>query len=143
MLLTPIKERSRAGSACSPTVGVAQTQKSMDIEKSNSSDRALEDGNGTPDCASLEDVMEERKELERFLFEESNKINRPAIKFILEKWASMEARLQNALVENKILRKKAKNVAVPQHVGSVPLGLEQWNSEINRTGLKKNSRSSL
>ena len=35
----------------------------------------------------------ERKELEKFLFEESNKINIPAIRFIFEKWAAIESRL--------------------------------------------------
>ena len=67
-------------------------------------------GNDAPGDSCLETLAEERKELERFLFEESNKINRPAIKFILEKWASMEARLQSALVENEILKEKVKNV---------------------------------
>ena len=41
----------------------------------------------------MEAVAEERKELEKFLFEESNRINRPGIRFIFEKWAAMESRL--------------------------------------------------
>ena len=51
---------------------------------------------------------EERKELEKFLFEEGNKVSRQNIKYILEKWAAVEARLQNVLVENEILKEKNK-----------------------------------
>ena len=59
-------------------------------------------------------VAEERKELEKFLFEEGNKVSRQAIKYILEKWAAMEASLQNVLVENEILRERNKRAELLQ-----------------------------
>ena len=37
---------------------------------------------------------------EKFLFDEGNKVNRPVIRYILEKWAVMESRLQSAVVED-------------------------------------------
>ena len=59
-------------------------------------------------------VAEERKELEKFLFEEGNKVSRPVIKYILEKWAAMESRLQSALVENEILKERNKRMEIPE-----------------------------
>ena len=91
VMLTPIKRRSRASSIFSSIAADALKQKVATTEKkSKCLDGADEEGKGIPDGACLEAVTEERKELERFLLE-SNKINKPAIKFILEKWASMEA----------------------------------------------------
>lgn len=58
----------------------------------------------------LEFFAKERSELEKFLFEESNKINKVAIKFILEKWAAMELRLQNTIMENEVLKEKCRNL---------------------------------
>lgn len=111
VVLTPVKEKSRDSSGCSSSDDEAPKRNAAKGTKmSKRSVGADMDKSKFPEDASLEAVAQERKELERFLFEESNKINRPAIKFILEKWASMEARLQNVLVENKILKEGAKNV---------------------------------
>ena len=59
---------------------------------------------------ALSELAEERKELEKFLFEEANKVTKTTIKYILEKWAAIEIRLQNSLVKNKILKEKCKYV---------------------------------
>ena len=45
--------------------------------------------------------------------DEGNKVNRPVIRYILEKWAVMESRLQNALVENEILKERNKRIDTP------------------------------
>ena len=57
---------------------------------------------------SLAAVAEERKELEQFLFEEGNKVTREAIKYILEKWAAVEARFQTSSLGMKSLEKEIK-----------------------------------
>ena len=48
------------------------------------------------------------------MFKEGNKVSRQAIKYILEKWAAMEASLQNVLVENEILRERNKRAELLQ-----------------------------
>lgn len=45
-----------------------------------------------------------KKELESFLFNDSNKINKAAIKFIMSKWNDLEHRLHIAEVQNYKLR---------------------------------------
>ena len=95
-------------------------------------------GQSTGDA--LSELAEERKELEKFLFEGTNKVNKTAINFILEKWAAMETRLQSALVENKVLQEKCKYVesrsetlsyaqaaAMPKHVPRPPLAEQRKN----------------
>ena len=42
-----------------------------------------------------------------------NKVSRPVIKYMLEKWAAMESRLQSALVENEILEERNKRMETP------------------------------
>ena len=42
-------------------------------------------------------------------------MNRPAIKFILEKWSAMESWLQSVLVDNEILKERCKNADKPQN----------------------------
>lgn len=49
----------------------------------------------------LDEIMEERGQLERFLFNDSNKISKSAIKYILAKWAILENKLQNAVIEKE------------------------------------------
>ena len=115
VVLTPVKCRSRAGSDCSSIVEEAPKPRAAAKEsRRNSVESVRIDKLETPGSGSLEAVAKERKELEKFLFEESNKINRVAIKFILEKWAAMETRLQNCIMENEVLKEKCRNVGKMQ-----------------------------
>ena len=110
VVLTPLRGHSRTSSVSSNmtddlsrpgTSGLTKRRKvatERDIDKEDD----LEDLGG----GCLQAVADERKDLERFLFDESNKVSRQAIKHILEKWAVMETRLQNVLVENEILKER-------------------------------------
>ena len=111
VVLTPIEGQETDSSDSSSSADEAPkrnvAKKRADKNCSIGADIQKRDAQGDD---SWEVVKKERKDLERFLFEESTKINRPAIKYILEKWASMEARLQEALVENKVLKEVARKV---------------------------------
>ncbi|KAK1137333.1 hypothetical protein K0M31_001845 [Melipona bicolor] len=86
VILTQVKCRSRAESDCSSIAEEApKTRPAAKVSRRNSFDSVCVDKSETPGPGSLEAVAKERRELEKFLFEESNKINRVAIKFILEK----------------------------------------------------------
>jgi len=54
----------------------------------------------------LRDIYREKESLESFLFNESNKINRTVIKLIMGKWAILESRLIESILENE--KSKAK-----------------------------------
>ena len=109
VMITPVKRHKRASSTSSdeeikPKISGKNKKKGIpEVEPGNTS---------CSGGAFLEAVAKERKQLEKFLFDESNKVNRPAIKFILEKWFAMESRLQSAL-DNEIL--KCKNADKPQN----------------------------
>ena len=117
VVLTPLRGHSRTSSVSSNvtddlsrpgTSGLSKRRKvasEIDIDKED--DFEVMGG----DC--LVAVASERRELEKFLFDEGNKVNRPVIRFILEKWAVMESRLQNALVENEILKERNKRIDTP------------------------------
>lgn len=62
---------------------------------------------------SLEDIRKERKELERYLFSDNNKISKPAIKFILEKWLTLETKLQDQVLEIERLKAIKQTVDTP------------------------------
>lgn len=49
-------------------------------------------------------VVNMRKELENFIYTESNKINRNATKFIMSKWMELEQKLYKAEMDNQRLR---------------------------------------
>lgn len=85
---TPIKGKKRK----------ALGEEALEVEKS------FEERIGT----SLTEVYDERKSLEEFLFNESNKITRSAIKLVLEKWGVLENRLQREIMEKEILKEKCK-----------------------------------
>lgn len=53
---------------------------------------------------SLEAIRRERTELEEFLFNESNKVNKVAIKYILAKWSLLEGKLQDEILEKEKLQ---------------------------------------
>ena len=117
VVLTAIKGHSRASSVSSNvtdnlsrpgTSGLTKWRK-FDKETDIGKEDDLEVLSG--DC--LVAVANERKELEKFLFDEGNKVSRPVIKHILEKWAVMEARFQSALVENEILKERNMRVDLP------------------------------
>lgn len=57
---------------------------------------------------TLQEVYNERIKLEEFLFNENNKITKPSIKFILDKWSTLENRLQQQIMENELLKTKEK-----------------------------------
>ena len=84
-------------------------RRKCEIETESGRDEDIEVLGG--DC--LVAVANERRDLEKFLFDEGNKVSRPVIRHILEKWAIMEARLQSALVEIEILKERNKRVDLP------------------------------
>lgn len=111
VVLTPVKGRSRDSSVSLSTEDYPPMWKTATkCAKTTEANRASEKGTEAYGDGCLAAVAEERKDLERFRFEESNKINRPAIRVILEKWASMESRFQTTLMENKASKEMTKNV---------------------------------
>lgn len=55
-------------------------------------------------------VSNQRKELEKFLFMENNKVTRPAIKFILEKWRNLETKMTEMIVKQSNLAGRLEEV---------------------------------
>ena len=109
VVITPVKGHSRSSSTSSiETVNSIRpgTSGKTNPYKQEYLTTKKRESNGD----ALSELAAERMELEKFLFKEANKVNETAIKFILEKWAAMETRLQNALVENKVLKEKCKYV---------------------------------
>lgn len=60
---------------------------------------------------TIEYVSKQREELEKFLFLESNKISRPAIKYILEKWRLMETRMTELISKQSQLNEKIETLS--------------------------------
>lgn len=56
---------------------------------------------------ALGEIMKERQQLEEYLFNVSNKINKLAMKFILSKWMILENRLQEILEKEKLIERHA------------------------------------
>lgn len=109
VMLTPVETRNRTSSLSS-----SSTDDDANPKPSGKERRKKEGGKGSGSGdACLAAVAGERKELEKFLFDETNKVNRPAIRFILEKWAAMESRLQSTLIENELLKERCKNADKP------------------------------
>ena len=87
VVLTPLKGHSRASSVSAnitenlsrPGISSTSKRRKYDTGAHNAKENDLEDIGGS--C--LMPINEER-ELEKFLFEESNKVSRPIIKYILE-----------------------------------------------------------
>jgi len=52
----------------------------------------------------IENVSDLRSELELFLFNDSNKISKPAIKFIMGKWNDLESRMYEVQMDNNRLK---------------------------------------
>lgn len=52
----------------------------------------------------MEFITKQRQELEKFIFNETNKISRPAIKFILGIWADMETKVTQLLIDQSKLK---------------------------------------
>ncbi|KAK2578238.1 hypothetical protein KPH14_000766 [Odynerus spinipes] len=53
---------------------------------------------------SMNFIKKERDILEEYLFNEANKINKSAVKYILSKWTNLEAKLHELVLENEILK---------------------------------------
>lgn len=62
----------------------------------------------------FEEIRAERSALEEFLFNEANKVNKNIAKFVLTKWAILEARLQEEMLE------KEKAIAAHKECASRP-----------------------
>lgn len=60
---------------------------------------------------TIEYVSKQREELEKFLFLESNKISRPAIKYILEKWRLMETRMTELISKQSQINEKIETLS--------------------------------
>lgn len=61
----------------------------------------------------MEKIRKERVKLEAFLFNESNKVTKSTIKFVLEKWLLIESELQEELMKNEKLKLTIQNNNVP------------------------------
>lgn len=59
----------------------------------------------------LSDIRNERASLEEFLFNDSNKISKQAIKFILTKWSALELKLYEERIEKEKLKTTHHNTA--------------------------------
>ncbi|KAK2575333.1 hypothetical protein KPH14_012899 [Odynerus spinipes] len=66
-------------------------------------DNGNENSNGQ-DVDPLNCVRKERENLERFLFNDINKISKPAIKNILSMWMNLENKVQELVIENSKLK---------------------------------------
>ena len=115
VMLTPVKQHKRSSSTSSETTDEGTRPKTSGKSKKKCIPEVEHGNTSCPGGALFEAVASERKELEKFLFDETNKVNRPAIKFILEKWSALESRLQSALAENEVLKEKCKNADKPQN----------------------------
>lgn len=93
-----LKNRSEAG--CPTERDIASTSEQLDIDEDRTSQTSAMEIRDS----MLADIINERVTLESFLFNENNKISKSAIKFILNKWAFMEAMLYEDRLENQKLR---------------------------------------
>lgn len=91
----------------------------------------------------LSDIRNERASLEEFLFNNSNKISKQAIKFILTKWSALELKLYEERIEKERLKTTHHNTAPLSrrsyaHVVSVDAALSGpgWRSETNKCKIK-------
>jgi len=75
----------------------------IDIRSSRDRVEESKDEAGSRDT-TLGNIRKERSELEEFLFNESNKVNKSVVKFILAKWMLLEGKLQEAIMESEKLR---------------------------------------
>ncbi|CAK9799847.1 Uncharacterized 50 kDa protein in type I retrotransposable element R1DM [Anthophora quadrimaculata] len=82
----------------------------MDVERDRDRKKrkksTVEDGAPLeqPSMDIVDEIKAERIQMEEFLFDEANKINRNAIKYILKKWRKLENRLYEKVVENAKLK---------------------------------------
>lgn len=72
-----------------------------------------------------------RKELEDFIFTDSNKISRNAIKFLLDKWTILETKLHEEIAEKEKWKAVVENMTK-----STYLHVDRW-GKIARNGLPK------
>jgi len=86
----------------------------------------------------IRDIYKEKESLKGFLFNESNKINRTAIKLIMSKWAILESKLIESILENekakakiselKMEKLESKSKTLPTYAGilnSTPAGISR------------------
>jgi len=108
---TPVGlSRSSVDTVLVPSGDGLTTRESVRSERrersnSESSDNAVFSGKGTQNQVSstLDEIKEEREVLKAFLFNDNNKVNKIAIKFILSKWAVLESKLQSEIIVRKKL----------------------------------------
>lgn len=83
----------------------AKRRKTGDLELADINLESLKNV-GNENNKTLQEVYNERLKLEEFLFNENYKINKPSIKFILEKWSILENKLHQQIMENEVLKAK-------------------------------------
>jgi len=95
------------------TQAVSQSKKAIDLDSASAdSDDATvscqkeakgdcELGKQNFKSRVIQDIYKEKESLESFLFNESNKISRAAIKLIMSKWAVLESKLIETVLENE------------------------------------------
>jgi len=66
----------------------------------------------------LDEIREEREALEAFLFNDNNKVNKIAIKFILSKWAVLESKLQSEIIVKEKLAAVVREMECKSRVKS-------------------------
>jgi hypothetical protein len=96
-LYSPIAGRSRASSPTPSGAGSRGVKRTKIANEEEDSSFSLE-------TTDINEITKMRDDLESFLFNESNKINKVAIKFIMTKWSSLESKLLKTEIENQNLK---------------------------------------
>ena len=106
---TSYRIRPSRGSSISSQVS-SQTEEFManprreGTKRRRISDEGKESGDERREVSAFDDVRKERNMLEEFLFNEANRVNKVAIKFILDRWKIIENKLQDEILENEKLK---------------------------------------
>ncbi|CAK9811750.1 Uncharacterized 50 kDa protein in type I retrotransposable element R1DM [Anthophora quadrimaculata] len=98
------KDRTRATSVSSSATEDMDTDRDRERKKRKKSNVEDVITLEQPNVDIMDEIKTERIQMEEYLFDKANKINRNAIKYILEKWRKLENRLYEKIVENTRLK---------------------------------------
>ncbi|KAK2578339.1 hypothetical protein KPH14_000927, partial [Odynerus spinipes] len=107
----------------------SRTIKRRKTVKAQDAESEMRTGSDAMMITNCEDIKKEREKLEEFLFNEVNKINKAALKFILAKWTVLETKLYETIIENEKL-KIQMNSSKPE----VPTFADVVSSRVSRPG---------
>jgi len=91
-------------------------------EKSKMKDRDIMEEVGELDLnvvLETSSVVNLRKDLENFLYNESNKVNKIAIKYILSKWSELEEKVYKVKLNNQRIRGRLEELSTMKGVTSI------------------------